>query len=349
MTRFGSQIGINTFYRMKKSVFLGVSMVACLFFAKCGHTDRDGFVQMKPGVDSLTVASAQMSDWTRAGDKAVVYSRQADTNFTVYSLPGFDSLYSFNAEYDKENGSSTTGIVPGVAGQKNLYVLDFLGRNLSCFQLEADSARMLAFYEDAPELVYVNGMAVSDTLVLLGTMNFLEKSFRLSLMDLHGWQTVQELDSKTFVNNMYNPVNYPLLAGNRDNVALVYKDYKRIEYYSLSSEGRLSFRKAVGKEYDKEGVEALKKAATDLDGPVAVGSGEKYLYLLENAVDFKGEIIGSRVEVFDWQGNGLYRLQFYRPATRLMVDEANGKIYTFNELENGGKIYVYDISSILGE
>ncbi len=334
---------------MKKSIFLlGVSIAACLFFAKCGHTDRDGFTQMKLEADSLAAAPVQMSDWARAGDKVVVYSRKADTNYTVYRLPAFDSLYSFKAEHEKENGS-TTGIVPGIAGQKNLYVLDFVGRNLSCFQLEADSARMLAFYGDAPELVYVNGMSVSDTLVLLGTMNFLEKSFRLSLMDLHAWQAVQELDCKTFVNDMYNPVNYPLLAGNRDNVALVYKDYKRIEYYSLSPEGHLSFRRAIGKEYDRKGVEALKKAATDLDGPVAVGSGEKYLYLLENAVDFKGEIIGSRIEVFDWEGAGLYRIRLSRPATRLLADEANGKIYTFNELGGNGKIYVYDISSILEE
>lgn len=332
---------------MKKSVFLGMSIVACLFFAKCGHADRDGFMQMKLEADSLAVTPQQISDWTRIGNKAVVYSRKADMNYTVYLLPAFDSLYSFNSEPEKENGLSTTGIVPGIAGQKNLYVLDFVGRNLSCFQLEADSARMLAFYRDAPELVYVNGMAVSDTLILLGTMNFLEKSFRLSLMDLHAWQTVQELDCKTFVNDMYSPVNYPLLAGNRDNVALVYKDYKRIEYYSLSREGRLSFRKAIGKEYDREGVAALKKKATNLDGPVAVGSGEKYLYLLENAVDFKGEIIGSRIEVFDWEGAGLYRIRLARPATRLMVDETDGKIYTFNEVEKAGRIYVYDINSIL--
>ena len=334
---------------MKRSFFLVVSVLSCLLFAGCGNTDRDGFVQMALETDSLTVASVQMSDWVRVGDKAAIYSREADTNYTVYRLPVFDSLYSFNAEENKKLGLSTTGILPAAKDNGDLYVLDFVSRSLSCFQLGEDSVRLHACYDNAPKLVYVNGIVVSDTLVLLGTMNFLEKSYRLSLMDLRDWSTVQELECKTFVDEGYNPVNYPVLAANGNDLALVYKDYKRIEYYSLSTEGRLSFEKAVGKDYDRAGVEALKKAVTALDGPVAVAGGKKYLYLLENAVDIKGEILGSRVEVFDWKGNGLYRLRLHRPATRLMVDEATGKIYTFNELKEDGKIYVYDMSSILGQ
>lgn len=332
---------------MRHGIFLGMSILSCLFLAGCRHTDRDGFVQMKLEADSLMVTSGQMSDWARAGDKAVVYSREADTNFAVYRLPALDSLYSFSAEENKKLGLSTTGIMPAAGDNEDLYVLDFVGRTLSCFQLGEDSTRLQACYADAPKLVYVNGMVVSDTLVLLGTMNFLEKSFRLSLMDPRTWKIVQELDCKTFLDEGYNPVNYPLLAGNGKNVALVYRDYKRIEYYSWSPEGRLLFEKAVGKDYDRTSVEALKKAATDIDGPLVVSGGKKYLYLLENAVDLKGEILGSRVEVFDWEGNGLYRLRLSRPVTRLMVDEADGKLYTFNELKNAGKIYVYDINSIL--
>ena len=331
---------------MKKSI---LPVLVCLFFAGCGHTDKEGFVSIKLEADSLTVAPGQMNDWTRTGDKAVVYTREADTNFTVYSLPGFDSLYTFNAEENKKMGLSTTGILPATVGNADLYVLNFVNREVSCFRPEADSVRFLAHYDDAPKLVYVNGLAVSDTLILLGTMNFLEKSYRLFLMDPRNWEIVQELECKTFVDKGYNPINYPIPVGSGNDLALVYKDYKRIEYYSLSPQGQLSFKKAVGKEYDRTGVEALKNAAADHDGPIAVSGGKKYLYLLENAVNLMGEILGSRVEVFDWEGNGLYRLRLHRPATRLMVDEANGKIYTFNELESGGKIYVYDISSILEE
>ena len=330
---------------MKRSFFLGMSVLSCLFFAGCGHTDREGFVSIALEADSLMTAPTQISAWAKVGDKAIVYSREADTNFTVYRLPGFDNLYSFNAEENKKLGLSTTGILPVVEGDENLYVLNFVENTLSCFVPEGDSVRMQAHYDGVPKLVYMNGLAVSDTLMLMGTMNFLEKSYRLLLMDPRTWETVQELDCKTFLSPDYMPVNYPHLAGNGDNLALVYKDYKRIEYYSLSPEGHLSFEKEIGKKYDWEGVEALKKSATDLDGPEAVAGGVKYL--LENAVDIKGEILGSRVEVFDWQGNGLYRLRLSRPVTRLMVDEEDGKMYTFNGLKDTGKIYVYDISSIL--
>ena len=129
---------------MKRNFLLAMSVLSCLFFAGCGNTDRDGFVQMALEADSLAVASVQMSDWVRTGDKAVIYSREADTNYTVYRLPAFDSLYSFNAEENKKLGLSTTGILPDARDNGDLYVLDFVNRSLSCFQLEGDSARLLS-------------------------------------------------------------------------------------------------------------------------------------------------------------------------------------------------------------
>lgn len=74
--------------------------------------------------------------------------------------------------------------------------------------------------------------------------------------------------------------------------------------------------------------------------------GDRYIYLLENAV-VAGKIVASRIEVFDWEGNGLYRLQLDRPANKILADERSGQIYAVNTTLDKDRLYLYDIKKIL--
>lgn len=80
-----------------------------------------------------------------------------------------------------------------------------------------------------------------------------------------------------------------------------------------------------------------------MDGPVDVAWGENQLYLLENAVNERGELLASRVEVFDWEGNGRYRLRLERPATKILVDEAGGRLYAIRPALDSSRVYRYDL------
>ena len=124
---------------------------------------------------------------------------------------------------------------------------------------------------------------------------------------------------------------------------LAYKHYKRLEYYALSPEGRLDFVRAVGKDYDRKDVARMKEKRTPMDGPVDVAWGENHLYLLENAVNERGELLASRVEVFDWEGNGLYRLRLERPAVKILVDEAGERLYAIRPALDSSRVYRYDL------
>ena len=329
----------KTFWTMWLLVAAGVGFVACR------GGDAEGFETADLPADSLTVEGfSGYTSWMRQGDKVVVYTLPGDTNFSVYRLPEFEPLYDFAVEPRKPGSFFyAAGLFPDGVQDSVLYVFSLQERFLSRVLLGKDTARVEERFPGAPKVVYANGILLADTLVLAGTMNFLEKSHSITLLDPRGWDTLQSLDSKTILDERFNAVNYPFFAFSKGRLVLAYKNYKRLEYYALSPEGRLDFVRAVGKDYDRRDVAEMKEKRTPMDGPVDVAWGENHLYLLENAVNKRGELLASRVEVFDWEGNGLYRLHLERPATKLLVDEAGERLYAIRPALDSSRVYRYDL------
>lgn len=331
---------------MKKRITwnMGLALAVFVLSAACRHRDGEGFVTALLPADSLTAAHLSgYTSWARCGDKVVTYSLPSDPSFSAYRLPDFEYLYSFDVLTPRPGRYYAAGIFPAGAEARELSVIGLSERTLYRLKVGEDSARVVQRYPGAEKVVYVNGTMVSDSLAIVGTMNFLEKSHRVTLLDVRQWDTLGRIESKTLLDAAFNAVNYPVFAVSQNGVALVYKSYKRIEYYRQTPDGTLEFVKAVGGQYDRDDVARMKADAAPLDGPVDVAWDERYLYLLENAVNRNGKIQASRIEMFDWQGRGRYRLRLERPATKILPDARRGKLYALRPNLDSSRVYVYDI------
>lgn len=333
---------------MKRHGILFLILVAfAAAFTACRRTDKEGFVRVKLQADSLTVAQdVKTFQWTLCGDRAVVCPTDSLQRFSVFAVPGWEPIDTFRLRQDDPPRFQAAGLFDTPASDTSLCVFDMGASRFSRFSVEKDGARLVADYAPLPKKVYVNALALSDSVLLAGNMDYLEKSYFVSVIDPRSGEKQQDVPCQTFLDDMFQPVNYPYLAVSGDRVAFIYRNYRRIEYFQLRPDGRLAFVRSAGSEYDLAGAKALKKALTPLDGPVDTDYGDRYIYLLENAV-VAGKIVASRIEVFDWEGNGLYRLQLDRPANKILADERSGQIYAVNTTLDKDRLYLYDIKKIL--
>lgn len=309
----------KTFWTMWLLVAAGVGFVACR------GGDAEGFETADLPADSLTVEGfSGYTSWMRQGDKVVVYTLPAIPIFRCTVCRSSSLCTTLRWNLANRAVSFTRPVVPGRgAGQRVVRV-----QPAGAFPFAGAPGGGYGSGGGAFPRSSEGGLCQWDpTGRYVGAGRNDEFSGKIALDHIarsRGWDTLQRLDSKTILDERFNAVNYPFFAFSKGRLVLAYKNYKRLEYYALSPEGRLDFVRAVGKDYDRSEVAEMKKKRTPMDGPVDVAWGENQLYLLENAVNERGELLASRVEVFDWEGNGRYRLRLERPATKILVDEAGG-------------------------
>ena len=137
-----------------------------------------------------------------------------------------------------------------------------------------------------------------------------------------------------------------------DAVAVSYSMIPRMDFYRMTSNGKLKLIKTIGDNFtDEETMERFKALEADKGGSATRfcdgQATEKYLFILE--VDIKVDMearkinfLSTRVKVYDWDGSVAGMFELEKPATNIMVSPDGGCIFAYNVVtDDFDRVYTY--------
>ena len=305
-------------------------------------------------------------DHAVVGDKAVVMSAGSEDLFYVYGLPDFKFLYSTGKSGEGPDDFGRCKFLNGDATEGVLYVDEFSKRLAKFFSVDDNNfnnkGQIVLIKKDG---VYLRERAVASGgrwLLSSKEVNVDELGRQyLYVMEANTQDNVTDsvlvhtlVKEETMANGgvrvtTYNDVSV-WSAG--DAVAVSYSMIPRMDFYRMTSDGKLKLIKTIGDNFtDEETMERFKALEADKGGSATRfcdgQATEKYLFILE--VDIKVDMearkinfLSTRVKVYDWDGSVVGMFELEKPATNIMVSPDGGCIFAYNVVtDDFDRVYTY--------
>ena len=137
-----------------------------------------------------------------------------------------------------------------------------------------------------------------------------------------------------------------------DAVAVSYSMIPRMDFYRMTSNGKLKLIKTIGDNFtDEETMERAKALEADKDASATMfcdgQATEKYLFILEADIKVDMEarkinFLSTRVKVYDWDGSVAGMFELEKSATNIMVSPDGGCIFAYNVVtDDFDRVYTY--------
>lgn len=305
-------------------------------------------------------------DHAVVGDKAVVMSAGSEDLFYVYGLPDFKFLYSTGKSGEGPDDFGRCKFLNGDATDGVLYVDEFSKRLAKFFSVDDNN------FNNKGQIVFIkkDGVYLRERAVASGG-RWLLSSKEVNVDEL-GRQYLYVMEANTQDNvtdsvlvhtlvkeetmanggvrvTTYNDVSV-LSAG--DAVAVSYSMIPRMDFYRMTSDGKLKLIKTIGDNFtDEETMERFKALEADKGGSATRfcdgQATEKYLFILEADIKVDMEarkinFLSTRVKVYDWDGSVAGMFELEKPATNIMVSPDGGCIFAYNVVtDDFDRVYTY--------
>ena len=304
-------------------------------------------------------------DHAVVGDKAVVMSAGSEDLFYVYGLPDFKFLYSTGKSGEGPDDFGRCKFLNGDATEGVLYVDEFSKRLAKFFSVDDNN------FNNKGQIVPIkkDGVYLRERAVASGG-RWLLSSTEVNVDELgRGYLYVIETETRKITDSVlvhtlvkeetmanggvmvttYNDVSV-WSAG--DAVAVSYSMIPRMDFYRMTSNGKLKLIKTIGDNFtDEETMERFKALEADKGGSATRfcdgQATEKYLFILE--VDIKVDMearkinfLSTRVKVYDWDGSVAGMFELEKSATNIMVSPDGGCIFAYNVVtDDFDRVYTY--------
>ena len=305
-------------------------------------------------------------DHAVVGDKAVVMSAGSEDLFYVYGLPDFKFLYSTGKSGEGPDDFGRCKFLNGDATEGVLYVDEFSKRLAKFFSVDDNN------FNNKGQIVFIkkDGVYLRERAVASGGRWLLSSKEvngdelgrqYLYVMEANTQDNVTDsvlvhtlVKEETMANGgvrvtTYNDVSV-WSAG--DAVAVSYSMIPRMDFYRMTSDGKLKLIKTIGDNFtDEETMERFKALEADKGGSATRfcdgQATERYLFILE--VDIKVDMearkinfLSTRVKVYDWDGSVAGMFELEKPATNIMVSPDGGCIFAYNVVtDDFDRVYTY--------
>lgn len=333
-----------------------------------GEKYSDSFTAPIPlPADSVKIDQiVQVESWTKAGDKAVVFSPLTEDVFYVYKLPEFRFLYSFGQKGEgPEDFSEFMRLTENNLMNDDLYVYDNGTSQgpLSVVSLSDDSHMQRRIRDFRKGFNYI----VSDS-VWIGyyprTIDWKDMSVRgyMSVWNKQGEDiqelpllshtsqfgiTYRDMQNKSGIIIQGDTYNRAGVATNGKKLVVYYPDRFRMEFYKLNPDGTLEFEKYLGEEYTLEELNKIDMAGRKKGENLTLLRGtDDYIYAFKYGYKNDGDgrkPVKSYLEIYDWNGKGIVKYDLGRYFDKYIVDGKNGKIFCYDTETDFDYVYTYKL------
>lgn len=353
---------------MKKILVASVAIAAFLFSGcTAGEKYSDSFAQPIPlPVDSIKINQiVQVEDWTKAGDKALIFSPLTEAVFYVYKLPEFRFLYSFGQKgegpddysefmrlaegnlmnddlYVYDNGSMS-GPVSVIALSDNSYTQRRVRGVRKGFNYIVSDSVWIGYY---PQTVDWKDMSVRGYMSLWDKQG--ENIWELPLLSHTGQFSISYRDpqNKSGIEIQGGVYNRAGVATNGKKLVIYYPDVFRMEFYKLNPDGTLEFGKYIGEDYTLEELNKIDMSGRKKGEVLTLLRGtQDYIYAFTYGYNNDGDgrkPVKSYLEIYNWDGKGIAKYDLGRYFDKYIVDEKVRKIFCYNTEFDFDYVYVCD-------
>ena len=355
-------------FTMKK-ILVASAVIAVFLLSGCtaGKKYSDSFSAPIPlQVDSLKINQiVQVEDWTKAGDKVLIFSPLTKNVFYVYKLPEFRFLYDFGQKGGgPEDFSEFMRLPEGNLMNDDLYVYDNGDSQgaLSVISLSDDSYTQKRLRDTRKGFNYV----VSDS-VWIGyyplTIDWKDMSAKgyMNIWNKRG-ETTQELpllshtsqfgisyrdmQNKSGIMIQGDVRNQAGVATNGKKLVIYYPDAFRMEFYKLNPNGTVELEKSLGETYTLDELNKMDMAGRKKgESLTLLRATDDYIYAFKYEYKNDGDEwkpVKSFLEIYDWNGEGIVKYDLGRHFDKYIVDEKNRKLFCYNTEFDFDYVYVYD-------
>lgn len=357
-----------------KNTSLSVCVILLTGFAiySCGNSSQEKDAEGFPAAASLAADSIAIDEILEVNgialckDYAAIYSPKTSKVLFRYRLP----------EWEFADSSLVAGEGPDDLTQAYLFASNRLGNVL---WLSEPNRQKFSQYDLSLPMVHktksvpgtsndwiFNGTVCDDTLLVYGNLNFDDGEYYLYTARLA--DSLQKLDtlrcfskSEIKVTNINGGVskyattrNVPSVKINGDRLAAWYSETGSMLIYRVEPGGSLLLEKSFGEPLTYEKVKNIdfknrKRDYTENLGGVSDG----YIYLIRTQYDRVPDespnpdnprkVVALEVKIYDWDMNPVKKYGLdKKEASRLFIDEANGKIYAYDQRLDFEQVYTYD-------
>lgn len=351
---------------MKRLAFF--SFVVALFMAASCQNSGDkntvaDFSEPQPLALSDSIAIDEIltpSLWRISGDKVVILSPKTEDQFFVYRLPGFEYLYSFGPKGEGPDDFNMPWIDSYDIRTAPLSIRDKRFRKAYLYDIGETQAKKISTREDPDDAP----LRIHDSLFFkIKTQRRTQPDdpYIEHLVTIDGnSQTIDSVQALTYtcqapvtlpdgrtlsLNMIYN---HPLITYRDGRLFVRHTDMSLTDLYDITPDGKLHFVRSVGdpKVYEQIQGQDLEKL-TERETVSFLQGSEKYVYVVMHTVkkqDNKRILSTPRIEVYDWEGTPVKAFAIDRDFSRILVDEAHGKIFCFDSSLDFEQVFVYDYS-----
>ncbi len=352
-----------------KKILVVSAAIAVFLLSGCttGEKYSDSFAQPIPLlVDSIKINQiVQVEDWTKAGDKAVIFSPLTENVFYVYKLPEFRFLYDFGQKGGgPEDFAEFMRLAEGNLMNDDLYVYNngTAQGALSVISLLDDSYTQKRLRDVRKGFNYI----ISDS-VWIGyyplTIDWKDMSANGYMTIWNGeGETIQELpllshtgqlgisyrdpQNKSGIEIQGGVYNRAGVAANGKKLVIYYPDAFRMEFYKLNPGGTIELEKSLGETYTLDELNKMDMAGRKKgESLTLLRATDDYIYAFKYEYKNDGEewiSVRSFVEIYDWGGEGVVKYDLGRYFDKYIVDEKARKIFCYNTEFDFDYVYVCD-------
>ncbi len=346
------------------AIFLVFAVISC---SVSGRKYEGSFKEYVPlQADSIRIDQIiKIDSWTRAGDKAVVFSPLSENVFYVYKLPEFSFLYSLGQKGEGPGDFSDFMKFPdGNIMNNDLYVYDIgssqgpvyvISLSDTSYTQKRISGIRKGFNYIVSDSVWISYIPVS--------VDYADMSVkgRMSIWDGHGREiekrqllthtgqfgfTYRDMQNKSGLILRGDTYNKAGVTTNGKKLAVYYPDVFRMELYKLNPDGSLEFEKFYGETYTLDQLNGMdmenrKKG----EGLAMLRSTDDYIYAFKYEYANNGdgrEPVRSYLEIYDWEGQGIAKYDLGRYFDKYIVDGNTCRIFCYHTGSDFDYVYVYE-------
>lgn len=348
-----------------QNTFLALGTIICL--TGCGNRQENAGFDTPELIQADSIAVNEIikpRDWSVYKDKVVVYSPNTENIFYVYSLPEFKFMYSQGKvgggptefpnlinilDANSSSATSSTDIyIENPYNKKQITTYNVGSTAItqvgSIDNMNPQKKEFYSNYILSPELLVTRiiGLKSSYSHIHLRSV---KDGMSLDSTALNDFIEIQTQEHGYSSQNF----NRPYIHTNDKKIFVLYQLTPNIEIYNVNKDNKLELELALGDKIDDATIERLKsiKDSPKQKGTLKSYSTSKYIYALQVEVEIdlqtrRPNLLTSHILIYDWSGNKVKSLLLSNPATSLIVSADDSKIYTYNELSDFDKVYVYD-------
>ena len=317
----------------------------------------------------------QPRGWTIADGKAVVCATPSSDNaFYVYSLPDWNLMYSYGRYGDGPNDFNTyNNIALKGNGDMGYLMLRDYRRNgqISKYAVDNSSIKKIGAMprpKDGRKNPHIENIPCIDGKYYV-SLNFHRGDDASSIFidDVESGKHIDSIKTSAVIEVEYDGKGEPYsissvidgkLASRGSRIALMYNSplIRRVDFYDVSSSGKISLFKSVGDSIDDNLIDRIKamrdsNARDRVAGCIDIFTTDNHIYMLDidckiEMIDngMKTHFIGTWVRVYDWDGNltGYYELD--APAMRIIASGDDSYFYTYSSEEDFDHVHRYKLN-----